>query len=203
MKHSTTALLGDGFGLAFVGVCTFVVFIAILMSIKIIKQAECMVIERFGKYHRTLGSGLNFIIPAMDQPRLIQQRIFRVDTDGNVNVMDINRATIDLREQVYHYARDTVTTKDNKNVWITAGIFFQIVDPLKAIYEVASLPDSIRELHIIFLRNVVGELELNECLASREKISSELGQVLDEVTNKWGVKVNHVGLKDIIPTSNI
>ena len=202
MEYLPTPLLGDGLGigLAFAVVLAIVVLAAILMCVKIIKQAECMVIERFGKYHSTLNAGINFIMPVMDRPRPIHQRIFRKDTDGNVNVMDINSATIDLQEQVYHYAKENVTTKDNENIQITAGLFFQICDATKAVYEVASLPDAIEELYMTSLRNVVGKLDLNECLASREKISSELSQVMDEATDKWGVKVNRLGIKDIVPT---
>ena len=204
MEYSSTPMFGEiDFLLAFTGVLAIVVLSAILKCVKIVKQAECMVIERFGKYDRTLNAGLNFIMPVMDRPRPIHQRIFRKDNDGNVNVMDIESAKIDLREQVYHYAKDNVTTKDNKNIQITAGLFFQIIDPTKAIYEIASLPDAIDKLYITFLHNVVGKLDLNECLASREKISSELSQVLDEATDKWGVKVNHLGIKDIVPTSNL
>jgi len=204
MEYSSTPMFGEiDFLLAFTGVLAIVVLSAILKCVKIVKQAECMVIERFGKYDRTLNAGLNFIMPVMDRPRPIHQRIFRKDNDGNVNVMDIESAKIDLREQVYHYAKDNVTTKDNKNIQITAGLFFQICDATKAVYEVASLPDAIEELYMTSLRNVVGKLDLNECLASREKISSELSQVLDEATDKWGVKVNRVGIKDIVPTPNI
>ena len=191
------------FLLAFAVVLAIVVLSAILMCVKIVKQGECMVIERFGKYHSTLNAGINFIMPVMDRPRPIHQRIFRKDTDGNVNVMDIKSSTIDLREQVYHFAKENVITKDNENIQITAGLFFQIMDEYNAIYEIASLPDAIDELYKVSLRNVVGKLDLNECLASREKISSELLQVLDEATDKWGVKVNRVGLKDIVPTPNI
>ena len=191
------------FLLAFAGVLAIVVISAILKCVQIVKQAECMVIERFGKYNRTLNAGINFIIPAMDRPRPIHQRIFRKDTDGNVNVMDINSATIDLREQVYHYAKDNVTTKDNESIQITAGLFFQITDETKVVYEVASLPDAFYELYMTILRHVVGKMDLNECLASREKISSELHQVMDEATDKWGVKVTRLGIKDIVRTSNI
>ena len=173
------------------------------MCVKIIKQTECMVIERFGRYDRTLNAGINFIIPVMDRPRPIHQRIFRKDTDGNVNVMDINSATIDLREQVYHFAKENVTTKDNENIQIDAKLYFQICDPRNAVYEIANLPDALEDLYITNLRNAVGKLDLNECLASREKISSELHQVLDEATDKWGVKVNRLGIKDIVPTPNI
>ena len=201
MEYSSTPMFGEtDFLLAFAGVLAIVVISAILKCVKIVKQAECMVIERFGKYDRTLNAGINFIIPAMDRPRPIHQRIFRKDTDGNVNVMDIESASIDLREQVYHYAKVNVTTKDNENIQITAGLFFQVCDATKAVYEVASLPDALGELYITMLRHVVGKLDLNECLASREKITSELSQVLDEATDKWGVKVNRLGIKDIAPT---
>jgi regulator of protease activity HflC (stomatin/prohibitin superfamily) len=202
MEYSPTPMFvgSSTFALAFAGVLAIVVLSAILKCVKIVKQAECMVIERFGKYNRTLTAGINFIIPAMDRPRPIHQRIFRKDTDGNVNVMNINSATIDLREQVHHFAKVNVITKDNENIQITAGLFCQICDETKAVYEVASLPDALGELYMTSLRNVVGKLDLNECLASREKISSELSQVMDEATDKWGVKVNRLGIKDIAPT---
>ena len=204
MEYPSTPMFGEiDFLLAFTGVLAIVVISTILKCGKIVKQAECMVIERFGKYDRTLNAGLNFIMPVMDRPRSIHQRIFRKDTDGNVTVMNIESATIDLREQVYHYAKDNVTTKDNENIQITAGLFFQIIDPTKAIYEIASLPDAIDKLYITFIRNLVGKLDLKECHDSREKISSELSQVLDEATDKWGVKVNHLRINDIVLTPNI
>ena len=204
MEYPSTPMFGEiDFLLAFTGVLAIVVISTILKCGKIVKQAECMVIERFGKYDRTLNAGLNFIMPVMDRPRSIHQRIFRKDTDGNVTVMNIESATIDLREQVYHYAKDNVTTKDNENIQITADLFFQIIDPTKAIYEIASLPDAIDKLYITFLHNLVGKLDLKECLDSREKINSELSQVLDEATDKWGVKVNHLRIKDIVLTPNI
>ena len=201
MEYSPTPMFGEiSFLLAFAVVLAIVMSSAIPMCVKIVKQGKCMVIERFGKYHGTLHAGLNFIIPVMDRPRPIHQRIFRKDTDGNVNMMDINSATIDLREQVYHFAKENVITKDNENIQITAGLFFQICDARHAVYEVASLPDALEELYMTSLRNVVGKLDLNECLASREKIRSKLLQVLDEATDKWGVKVNRLGIKDIVPT---
>ncbi len=205
MEYSPTPMFvgSSTFALAFAVVLAIVVLSTILMCVKIVKQGECVAIERFGKYHGTLHAGLNFIMPVMDRPRPIHQRIFRKDTDGNVNVMDIKSSAIDLREQVYHYAKENVTTKDNENIQITAGLIFQICDATKAVYEVASLPDAIEELYMTNLRNVVVKMDLNECLASREKISSELSQVLDEATDWWGVKVNHLRIKDIVPTPNI
>ena len=204
MECSATPMFGEiSFLLAFAVALAFVVLVVILMCVKIVKQGECMVIERFGKYNRTINAGINFIMPVMDRPRPIHQRIFRKDTDGNVNVMDIESATIDLREQVHHYAKENVTTKDNENIQIDAKLYFQIMDEYNAIYQVASLPDALEDLYITCLRNAVGNLDLNECLASREKISSELSQVLDEATDWWGVKVNRLGIKDIVRTSNI
>ena len=204
MEYSPTPMFGEiSFLLAFAVVLAIVVLSAILMCVKIVKQGECMVIERFGKYDRTIMAGLNFIIPVMDRPRPIHQRIFRKDNDGNVCVKNIKSSTIDFQEQVYHFAKENMTTKDNENIQITAGLFFQIMDEYNAIYEIASLPDAIEELYMTSLRNVVGKMDLNECLASREKISSELHQVLDEATDKWGVKVNRLGIKDIVPTPNI
>ena len=144
------------FLLAFTGVLAIVVLSAILKCVKIVKQAECMVIERFGKYDRTLNAGLNFIIPVMDRPRPIHQRIFRKDTDGNVNVMDIKSSTVDLREQVYHYAKENVTTKDNENIQIDAKLYFQIYDPTKAVYQIASLPDALEELYKVSLAQCGG-----------------------------------------------
>ena len=99
------------FLLAFAVALAFVVLVVILMCVKIVKQGECMVIERFGKYHSALNAGLNFIIPVMDLPRPIHQRIFRKDTDGNVCVKNIKSSTIDLQEQVYHFAKENMTTK--------------------------------------------------------------------------------------------
>ena len=190
---STPMFVGSStFALAFAVVLAIVVLSGILRCVKIVKQAECMVIERFGKYNRTLHAGLNFIIPVMDRPRPIHQRIFSKDTDGNVCVKNIKSSTIDLREQVYHFATENMTTKDNENIQIDAKIFFQICDPTLAVYEIASLPDAIEDLSITCLRNTVGNLNLNEYLSSREKTSRELSQALDEATDKWGVKVNQV-----------
>ena len=205
MEYSPTPMFvgSSTFALAFAVVLAIVMLSAILMCVKIVKQGECMVIERFGKYHSTLNAGLNFIMPVMDRARPIHQRIFRKDTDGNVNVMDIESATIDLREQVHHYAKENVTTKDNENIQIDAKLYFQIMDEYNAIYQVASLPDALEDLYITNLRNVAGALTLDECLTSRDQINSQLLLIMDEATDKWGVKVNRVGIKDIVPTPNI
>ena len=171
--------------------------------IKVVKQAETIVIERFGKFDRILQSGLNFIIPVMDRPRPIHQRIFRKDTDGNVCVKNIKSSTIDLREQVFDFAKQNVITKDNVTIEIDAMLYFQITDVTKSIYEIANLPDAIEKLCKTSLRNVAGALTLDECLTSRDQINSQLLVIMDEATDNWGVKVNRVGLKDIVPTPNM
>ena len=110
---------------------------------------------------------------------------------------------IDLREQVYDFPKQSVITKDNVVTEINALLYFQIMDPVKAVYEIDNLPNAIEKLTQTTLRNVVGELELDESLTSRDIINSKLRTVLDEATNKWGVKVNRVELQDITPPDSV
>jgi len=173
---------------------------SILSCIKVVKQAETIVIERFGKFDRILQSGLNVIVPIMDRPRPIFWRSKKTDISGIEYVITSERVVIDMREQVFDFAKQNVITKDNVNIEIDAMLYFQITDVHAAVYEIANLPDAIEELYMTSLRKVVGKPDLNECLASREKISSELSLVMDEATDKWGVKVNRLGIKDIAPT---
>ena len=176
---------------------------AILICVKIVTQDECMVIERFGKYDRTITAGINFIIPVMDKPRAIHWRSKRTDISGVEYVMTTEKTNIDLREQVFDFAKQNVITKDNVNIEIDAMLYFQITEVTKAIYEIANLPDAIEKLCKTSLRNVAGNLTLDECLTSRDQINSQLLAIMDEATDKWGVKVNRLGIKDIVPTSNI
>lgn len=177
------------------------VFLAIaffIKAIRIIKQAEVMVIERLGSYNRTLTSGPNFVIPFFDQAREIEWKYTR-DVGGRmVSYMQL-LDRIDLRETVYDFPQQAVITKDNVSIQINALIYFQITDPLKAVYQVASLPMAIEKLTQTTLRNVIGELELDQTLISRETINAKLRLILDEASNKWGVKVNRVELQDITP----
>ena len=110
---------------------------------------------------------------------------------------------IDLREQVYDFDKQSVITKDNVTTTINALLYFQIVDPVKSVYEIDNLPNAIEKLTQTTLRNVIGELELDETLTSRDTINSKLRVVLDEATNKWGVKVNRVELQDITPPESV
>jgi regulator of protease activity HflC (stomatin/prohibitin superfamily) len=171
------------------------VVIYILRGIKIVSQSETMIVERLGKYNRTLNAGINVILPIIEQAK---ETIVRRQTGA------ISRTSrIDMREQVYDFDKQSVITKDNVMTEINALLYFQIVDPMKAVYEIQNLPVAIEKLTQTTLRNVVGEMELDETLTSRDTINSKLRNVLDDATNKWGVKVNRVELQDITPPESI
>ena len=185
-------------------VATLFVIVFVARGIKIVQQAETMVVERLGKYNRTLDSGIHIVIPIFDQPRRIDWRMARapdVDVAGQHIVTQTER--IDLREQVYDFAKQNVITKDNVSIEIDAMLYFQVTDPVRATYEIASLPTAIQKLTQTTLRNVIGELDLDECLVSRDLVNTKLRGILDEATDKWGVKVNRVELQDISPPPEI
>ena len=171
------------------------VVIYVLSGIKIVSQSETMIIERLGKYNRTLNAGINIILPIVERAK---ETIARRQTGA---LMRVSR--IDMREQVYDFDKQSVITKDNVMTEINALLYFQIVDPMKAVYEIQNLPVAIEKLTQTTLRNVVGEMELDETLTSRDTINSKLRSVLDDATNKCGVKVNRVELQDITPPDSI
>lgn len=183
----------------------FAVFVIVfaMMGFKIVQQSETMVIERLGKYSRTLSSGINIIWPIIDRPREIMWRYSTENKLGESIVLKTSITKIELRETVYDFPKQSVITRDNVITEINAMLYFQIVDPVKAIYEISNLPDAIEKLTQTTLRNVVGEMDLDETLSSRDTINTKLRSVLDEATNKWGVKVNRVELQDINPPLNI
>ena len=185
------------------GALALFVFIFALAGFKIVQQAEVMVIERLGKYSRTLHSGINIIWPIIDKPRNITWRYVVEGMDDQKHIRFKQKSKIDLRETVYDFPRQNVITKDNVSVQINAILYFQIMDPVKAIYEIENLPDAIEKLTQTTLRNVIGELELDESLSSRDTINTKLRTILDEATNKWGVKINRVELQDINPPEDI
>ncbi|MCH3981068.1 MAG: SPFH/Band 7/PHB domain protein [Prevotella sp.] len=168
--------------------------IFVKMAVVIIPQSETKIIERLGKYYATLKPGINIIIPLIDRAKVI---------------VTLNRGryiysnTIDLREQVYDFDKQNVITKDNIQMQINALLYFQIVDPFKAVYEINNLPNAIEKLTQTTLRNIIGEMELDQTLTSRDTINTKLRAVLDDATNKWGIKVNRVELQDIIPPSSV
>lgn len=185
---------------------TVLVVFAIIVAIKgviIVKQAEVVIVERLGKFDRVLESGFNFIIPVIETPRGILWKTTQKTLDGKAYsvVREIDR--IDLRETVYDFPRQNVITKDNVSISINALLYFQIVDPKSATYEIQNLPDAIEKLTQTTLRNLVGQIDLDETLVSRDKINQELRTILDEATNKWGVKISRVELQDIIPPVDI
>ncbi len=180
----------------------FVIFFAI-KGFLIIQQSETMVIERLGTYHRTLSSGINILWPIFDKPRQIEWRFVQTGPDGKTIVRKDTVKRIDLRETVYDFPKQSVITRDNVVTEINALLYFQIVDPVRAVYEIANLPDAIEKLTQTTLRNVIGELDLDETLTSRDTINSKLRAILDEASDKWGVKVNRVELQDISPPPEI
>ena len=187
----------------FLFVCIAVVVIIFIASgIKIIPQSQTAIIERLGRYDRTLQSGLNIIIPFIERPRAIYTRT-TVTAAGRRYAVIRTTSVIDLREQVYDFPKQSVITKDNVVTQINALLYFQIMDPMKAVYEIENLPDAIDKLTQTTLRNVVGGMELDQSLTSRDIINSKLRSVLDEATNKWGVKVTRVELQDITPPDSV
>jgi len=172
-------------------------------GIRIVQQAQTMVIERLGKYHRTLSSGINLIVPIIDQPREIDWHHAVATPAGDTFTRRFKTIKIDLRETVYVFPSQNVITKDNVVVEIDALIYFQITDPVRAVYEIANLPDAIEKLTQTTLRNVIGEMDLDQTLSSRDIINTKLRAILDEATHKWGGKVTRVELRDINPPRDI
>ena len=189
----------------FIVILFFVIFIiaVLVRGLRIVKQAEVQIIERLGKYKKTLTSGVNIIIPFIDKPRPILWRYSIVTPDQMTHYRESLIASIDLREQVYDFTKQSVITKDNVTLDVDALLYFQVTDPFKTTYEINNLPNAIEKLTKTTLRNVVGELDLDGCLTSRDTINSKLRAILDEATDKWGVKVNRVELQDIVPPKSV
>jgi regulator of protease activity HflC (stomatin/prohibitin superfamily) len=157
------------------------VIAAVVKSVRIVPQASAGIVERFGRYHRTLNAGLNIVTPFIDHLRPL----------------------IDLREQVVSFPPQPVITMDNLVVGIDTVIYFQVTDPRAATYEVANYITAVEQLTVTTLRNVVGGMELEHALTSRDRINSELRKELDEATGKWGIRVSRVELKAIEPPGSI
>jgi regulator of protease activity HflC (stomatin/prohibitin superfamily) len=161
----------------------FVLFVILVLArtVRIVPQARAGVVERFGKYKETLNAGLNIVVPFVDKVRYL----------------------IDLREQVVSFPPQPVITEDNLVVSIDTVIYFQVTDPIAATYEIANYIQAIEQLTMTTLRNIVGGMDLEETLTSRDQINSGLRGVLDEATGKWGIRVNRVELKGIDPPPSI
>src|ERR1700727_288636 len=154
---------------------------AVVRSVRIVPQARAGIVERFGRYHRTLHAGLNVVVPFIDRLRPL----------------------IDLREQLVTFPPQPVITMDNLVVGIDTVIYFQVTDPKAATYEIANYVAAVEQLTVTTLRNVVGGMDLDTTLTSRDKINSELRKELDEATGRWGLRVSRVELKAIEPPASI
>ena len=187
----------------FLGLIALIVLILVFNGVIVVPQSETRVIERLGRFHSVLNPGLNLIWPFIDKAKLVYIRKVESAGYGRTIVRMSTTSVIDLREQVYDFPSQQVITKDNVTTEINALLYFQIVDPKKAVYEIDNLPNAIEKLTQTSLRNVIGELELDETLTSRDTINSKLQAILDDATNKWGVKVNRVELQDITPPGSV
>ncbi|MBN1956300.1 MAG: paraslipin [Anaerolineae bacterium] len=169
----------------------------------IVPQAHAIVVERLGKFHRVIHSGMQFVVPILEAKRNIYFRALEVDVDGRRRIVTRTSYLIDLREQVLDFPQQSVITQDNVTMGIDAVLYFQIREPDKAVYGISNLVDGIEKVVQTSLRNVVGQLTLDETLSSRETINTQLRAILDEATNPWGVHVTRVELQEISPPEDI
>ncbi len=162
-------------------VIAVVVVVVVMSSVKIVPQAHATIVERLGRYQRTLNAGMAIIVPFVDRlkPR------------------------IDMREQVVSFPPQPVITEDNLVVSIDSVIYFQVTDAKAASYEIANYLMAIEQLTITTLRNVIGSMDLEKTLTSRDSINGQLRGVLDEATGRWGIRVNRVELKAIDPPQSV
>lgn len=158
-----------------------IILIVAAFSIKVVRQAEVYVIERFGRFHKVAEPGLNIILPFVDRVRAI----------------------VNMKQQTMDVPPQGVITKDNVTITIDTVVFFQIIDPVKSVYEIENLQKGIGYLAITTIRDIVGKMDLDNTFSSRDMINVQLREVLDEATDKWGCKVDRVEIKDINPPKDI
>lgn len=161
-------------------------------TIKIVPQSSVLLIERLGRFHRLASSGLNIIVPFFESPRAVYWTNVRPGV-----------TSIDLREQFIDLPPQPVITRDNVTINVDSVVYWQITDPMKAVYEVADLVGGIVQLTITGMRSVMGEMDLDHTLSSRDQINAKLRLILDEATDKWGVKVTRVDVKNINPPEDV
>ena len=184
--------------MAELGILVFFLFIAIstlviaAKTIKIVPQATVMVVERLGRFSRVAESGLNILVPFLDKPRGVYWTNVRPGL-----------ASIDLREQYIDLPPQPVITRDNVTIHVDSVVYWQITDATKAVYEVADLVGGLVQLTITGMRAVMGEMDLDHTLSSRDQINAKLRIILDEATDKWGVKVTRVDVKNINPPEDV
>jgi regulator of protease activity HflC (stomatin/prohibitin superfamily) len=184
-------------------VIAIIALFVVTNSVKIIGQAEVMVIERLGRFNRVGRSGFNLLIPFVERPRTIDVRYFSTDVNGAKRISAGSTARIDLREQVLNFPSQPVITKDNVTIDIDAVIYYRVADPQKATYAVQNLPYALETLTRTTLRNIVGEMELDQTLGSRDTINRRMREVIEEASIGWGVDVTRVELQSIEPPRDI
>ena len=177
MPEDSTQLLG----IILAGLIALFFIIALVRAVRIVPQTVALIVERLGRYSRTMDAGLHFLIPFVDRVR----------------------ASVDLREQVVSFPPQPVITSDNLVVSIDTVLYFQVTDPKSAVYEIANYITAIEQLTVTTLRNVIGSMDLEQTLTSRDQINGQLRGVLDEATGRWGIRVNRVELKSIDPPQSI
>lgn len=172
---------GMDFAIVTLGFFIIVAFMLFFGAFVIVKQGYCKLVTRLGSYSQTLPAGLHVIVPFVDT---------------------VDR-TVDLREQVLPLQSQSVITKDNVNINVDAVVYYQIVNPFSAIYEISNLVYAIEQLALTSLRNIVGDMTLDQTLTSRDTINAKLQEIIDVAASKWGVKTNRIELKDISPPPDI
>lgn len=188
----------------YVPIVLVVVFLGIIIrSIRIVGQAEVMVVERLGRFHRIARSGLNILIPFIELPRAIDVRYLESDVAGGRKLVQGHSTRIDLREQVLNFPSQPVITRDNVTIDIDAVLYYRVADPQKATYSVQNLPYALETLTRTTLRNIVGDMELDATLTSRDIINKRMREVIEEASIGWGVDVTRVELQSIEPPREI
>ncbi|MEZ5425471.1 MAG: SPFH domain-containing protein [Pyrinomonadaceae bacterium] len=180
------------FVLAFFAILGIALLVVAAKTIKIVPQSSVLLIERLGRFHRVAQSGLNIIVPFFEAPR----SVFWTNTRPGIT-------SIDLREQYIDLPPQPVITRDNVTINVDSVVYWQITDPMKSVYEVNDLVGGIVQLTITGMRAVMGEMDLDHTLSSRDQINNKLRIILDEATDKWGVKVTRVDVKNINPPEDV
>lgn len=181
-----------GFGFVFLAFIGIALFIIAAKTIKIVPQSSVLLIERLGRFHKVAQSGLNIVVPFFEAPRAVYWTNVRPGT-----------TSIDLREQYIDLPPQPVITRDNVTINVDSVVYWMITDPVKSVYEVNDLVGGIVQLTITGMRAVMGEMDLDHTLSSRDQINNKLRIILDEATDKWGVKVTRVDVKNINPPEDV
>lgn len=170
------------------------VVVVLAKGIRIVQQSECMVIERLGSFHRILEPGINIIIPFVDKPRAIKVRRYK---HGSTMPVIVEELRIDRRETVLDFPSQSMITKDNVTVSINGAIYYQVIDPKNAVYQVENFIQAIEVLSKTTLRALIGQKDLDEIFSNRDEINKHLEATMDEAGNKWGIKATRVEIQDV------